>query len=159
MRQTRKMYLPKHPVYIKFSDDKIRTADLRYRKRLVYQLNHNHCPTIKTVHDSACLIVWAKLIPIVPIYLSFNCVFQLLTSVCCGGAITWTGATGLAAYITPELPSIKWLSLLKTYLPKLPFCTYKVLCKYKKAYQICFADKYEAQVQEVSRFIHSLNTL
>ena len=61
MRQTRKMYLPKHPVYIKFSDDKIRTADLRYRKRLVYQLNHNHCPTlwisIKTVHDSACLIV------------------------------------------------------------------------------------------------------
>ena len=29
---------------INFADDWIRTADLWYRKQLLYQLSHNHCP-------------------------------------------------------------------------------------------------------------------
>ena len=30
-----------------FADDWIRTADLWFRKRLLYQLSHNHCPSIE----------------------------------------------------------------------------------------------------------------
>ena len=32
---------------IKFADDWIRTTDLWYWKRPLYQLSHNHCPTFR----------------------------------------------------------------------------------------------------------------